>query len=127
MRPTITAEEQYVIDLINNNDDFVQQAVLELYNRQTCFEKRERTTSEKNRRGFSSVDAKILSDFARYAIEHGYLTPKQLAVCRRLDKSGTPLLGKYRVQLLESGICIPPPHSPQKEAALHQNRKEDVA
>lgn len=53
-----------------------------IYNKQTADEKSEAITRHENGVGFGGVDANILSSFARQYLERGFLTPKQVHICR---------------------------------------------
>jgi hypothetical protein len=54
----------FVRYLLNMNDDYVLNAIMEIYNQQTGFEKRNQMTFQKNGRGFRINHAKLGSRFA---------------------------------------------------------------
>ena len=110
-------DEQDVIDLIQKDDAFVCRVLVALYNLQEADEKRDRTSRHKNRVGFSSPDAAIFSDFARYINKSGYLTPRQLGVCRGPWRGGIPCLAKYRKQIIRLGLCCTEMVSNEREVA----------
>ena len=84
MRRVWTKEE--IINIIMTNDDQCGKAVVYLYNMQTVDEQNAGETVEHNGYGFNGVDANIMTSFAEFYIRAGFLTPKQLKVCRRRIK-----------------------------------------
>ena len=76
-----TIEE--IKELILTNDKMVARSVLVLYERQTASEQACHETSERNGEGFNGVDAGILSSFAEFYRERGYLSVKQTAIARK--------------------------------------------
>jgi hypothetical protein len=69
-------------NLIATNDKAVVRGLIAIYERQTEAEKNTQATLENNGIGFSGCDAEILSSFVKWYKEHGYLSPKQLAISR---------------------------------------------
>lgn len=84
--------ENEIVYLINNNATMVGRTLVQLYNRQTSDEKRDKETKYTNKRGFNHGDAKLLTGLAQYFIQHGSLTEKQLEAARIR-------LYKYRKQI----------------------------
>lgn len=58
-------------------------ALLALYSCQTADEQMRRETRYQNAMGFNSTDGGFLSDVAQFYIEHGFLSPKQIAFVRK--------------------------------------------
>lgn len=86
-------DREAVNRLLSSNDKAVTRAVLAVYRNQTESEKATKHTTESNSVGFTSVDAEILTNFAEFYQQTGFLTPKQLAIARNKMK-------KYWRQLL---------------------------
>lgn len=78
---TYTAES--VIENLQTSDAWVARAVVAIFNKQTEAEKQVSATVEHNGVGFNAIDAEILSDFARFYLQRGYMTPKQVALARK--------------------------------------------
>lgn len=65
------------------NDRMVALSLKQLYNCQTEDEKLDGETTECNGMGFNGVDAPILTSFAMFYLERGYLSNKQLVIARK--------------------------------------------
>ena len=75
---------------------WASRAIVRLYQFQTRNEQDDKTTAEKNGRGFNSTDAEILSSFAERLNQGIPLTDKQLKIAFRA-------LPKYARQLVKAG------------------------
>lgn len=91
MKRTWTKEE--ILSLLETNDKVLYGALKRLYACQTASEMANRGTVEKNGMGFNAIDGPILSSFAEFLLERGYLSPKQKEIARRK-------LPKYARQLV---------------------------
>lgn len=69
--------------LVLTNDKMVAHSVVVLYDRQTASEQAAQETHERNGVGFNGVDAAILSSFAEFYKNRGYLSVKQTAIARK--------------------------------------------
>ena len=87
-------DKESIQALILEKDQAVYHALLRIYDRQTEDEKIHEETRDWNARGFTGVDAEILSSFVKNYKKYGKLTPKQMAIARNKMK-------KYWKQLLE--------------------------
>jgi hypothetical protein len=76
-----TADE--IKALLTTNDKFVMRSIVKLFERQTIDEQAVDGTSHSNGVGFNGTDAFIMSRFAKFFMERGYMTPKQLAIGKR--------------------------------------------
>lgn len=85
-----TKEE--IKNLIATNDKMVCVSLKKLYSYQTELERNCHETQESNGVGFNGVDAPILTSFAQFYLERGYLSQKQIAIARKK-------LAKYAGQL----------------------------
>lgn len=86
-------DKQYIVNLLEKNDNAVLRALVVLYDRQTTEEQVTKTTKDSNGRGFNARDAGILSSFAKQHLSGFRLTPKQMFYARKYLK-------KYAGQLL---------------------------
>ena len=96
------ADKGQVSQRLLTDDSFVLEALEILLDAQTWDERTEEATKWANGRGFDRSDAKRLTTIAQDAIERGYLSVEELAICRKLDKRGHCLLAKYWRQLPEA-------------------------
>ena len=87
--------------LLLRNPKAVEKALILLHDRQTTDEQQTGQTSHANKRGFGAFDAEIFSSFAMQIKRGRWLSPKQIAVCLKLDKHGNPRIGRYWAQLAE--------------------------
>lgn len=76
-------KEDEIKILLAVHDKVVYESLVQIYNCQTEDEKLYKETSHDNGIGFNAFDSKILSSFAEFYLEHGYLTRNQLEVARR--------------------------------------------
>lgn len=88
-----TKEE--IKDLLNVNDNFVCRSLMVLYSFQTADEQTYREASYRNGAGFSGADAGILTYFAEFYKEHGYLSHKQIELTRKKILKYSGQLTKY--------------------------------
>lgn len=89
-----------IVELLMTNDRAVARALVVLNNRQTADERRSETTHYKNNRGFSAAHAKRGTSMAKWFLNTGFLTPRQIAWWRASAR-GTPRIAMYAEQLLE--------------------------
>ena len=75
--------QEEIKQLIMVNDKMVCKSLIKLYERQTASEQMDGSTTERNGAGFNGVDAPILTSFAEFLKRAGFLTPKQIQVCRK--------------------------------------------
>ena len=78
---TWTIEE--IKSLLERNDTMVCRSIVQIYNCQTDDEKLYEETSYDNGIGFNAFDSKILSSFAKFYLEKGFLTKRQLEIGRK--------------------------------------------
>ena len=92
--PTVEVWDKEAVNrLLSDNDKAVARAVLTVYRNQTESERATKCTKENNGVGFTSVDAEILTNIAKFYQQTGFLTPRQLDIARNKMK-------KYWRQLL---------------------------
>lgn len=82
---------------LSHNTEKARQALLLVYSKQTSLEQNSGKTLECNCEGFTSLDAKILTDIVIFYKSHKFLTPRQDQIVKRL-------MPKYAGQILDSSI-----------------------
>ena len=74
-------------DNLSTKKDWALKALLKIYDNQTSDEQDTESTNHNNDIGFTGVDAKILSSFAKFYKRTGFLTPKQMVyVYKKIPK-----------------------------------------
>ena len=89
-----------ITKLLLESDKAVERALLVLYANQTAEEQASKSTRHNNGKGFGQFDARIFSSFARWIQAGKHLSPRMLALCRKLDKRGNVRIAKYHAQLI---------------------------
>lgn len=89
--------------LLNTNDHAVGRALVRLLERQTFDEKLDEDTKHRNGRGFKPCHARIGQSMAEFYQRNGYLSVKQAAYWRKIERHGSSRIGQYARQLIE---CI---------------------
>jgi hypothetical protein len=97
---TLTKDE--VLNLLETNNKAVARALVVLYQRQTWAEQSSDSTNEDNGRGFSHAHAFIGSKMAKFYLDRGFLTEKQVAYWRKKTPMGRMKIGMYWKQLVEA-------------------------
>jgi hypothetical protein len=90
-----------LLNLLKTNDKAVARALVVLNNRQTADEQATQGTRYLNGMGFRPCHARMGTSMAKFYLQRGFLTPKQIAYWRATDKSGSMRIGLYTRQLLE--------------------------
>lgn len=72
-----------ILHLLNTNNTMIEKSLVNLLERQTPREVASKSTHERNFKGFNGVDAFILTSFAEFYKQNGYLSPKQLTLARK--------------------------------------------
>lgn len=94
--------KEAITKLLETNDKAVARALVVLYERQTAEEQSSDGTFNTNGRGFSQAHAFIGCRMAKFFLERGYLTPKQIAYWRKRTPKGSLKLALYWKQLAEA-------------------------
>jgi len=87
-------------ELLRTNDRAVARALVALNTKQTETEQRMEATLGRNEEGFSGAHAKRGTSMARFYLERGFLTQKQIAWWRQTTPSGRMRIEIYAAQLL---------------------------
>lgn len=91
-----------IIDLLRTNDRAVARALVVLNQRQTQDEQASEHTRHQNGRGFRPCHARMGTNMAKFYERTGYLTSKQVAYWRRLQRDGKMRIEIYAGQLQEA-------------------------
>lgn len=97
---TALTREAFIV-LLNTNDKAVIRALIVLNERQTEDERQIEATRVNNGKGFKPCHARKGTSMVKWFEKTGFLTPKQIAYWRKLDKKGVPRIGCYANQLIE--------------------------
>jgi hypothetical protein len=92
--------KQDIVELLKKNDKAVARAIVALNNRQTDSEQATEETRYRNGEGFRPCHARMGSSMAKFYQSRGYLTAKQIAYWRMLDRTGKMRIEIYAGQLL---------------------------
>ncbi len=76
-------KKEEIKTMLQTNDNAVLRGIVVIYSLQTEDEKKVGETIEHNGVGFSRVDAGFMSSLAKFILNRGYLTDKQLEYGRR--------------------------------------------
>lgn len=90
-------DKAFIVKMLNENDAWLYRAVVSIYEWQTADEQNAEVTAHDNGVGFNSVDATILSSFAKQITSRNFLTPKQKEIARKK-------MNKYASQLLRIAL-----------------------
>jgi hypothetical protein len=82
---------------ISHSTEKARRALLLIYSKQTASEQNSSKTLEHNCEGFTTLDAEILTNIAKFLQTYKFLTPRQDQVIKRL-------IPKYAGQILSSSI-----------------------
>lgn len=87
-----TWTETEIKNLVQTNDKVMYRALVNLYQCQTADEQIQKSANYQNGIGFNGADANIMTSFAEFYLRTGFLTPKQIVICRKkLNKYGKQL------------------------------------
>jgi len=92
--------KQDIVQLLKINDKAVARALVVLTQRQTDSEQATKETRFRNGEGFRPCHAHMGTSMANFFASRGFLTPKQIAYWRCLDKNGKMRIEVYANQLL---------------------------
>lgn len=89
-----------IVEMLKTNDKAVARALVALTARQTADEQSQETVKYQNGQGFRPCHARMGTSMANFYSRAGFLTVKQVAYWRKLDKSGKMRIEIYAGQLL---------------------------
>lgn len=90
-----------IVNMLRTNDKAVCRALVVLFERQTEDEKASENTRHHNNRGFRPCHARMGTSMAKFYLNRGYLSPKQIAYWRKEGKEGMRI-AIYWKQLLDA-------------------------
>ena len=96
--------KNYIVQLLKTNDKAVARALLVLTDRQTADERETESTRYRNGRGFRPCHARVGVSMANFFKRNSYLSEKQVAYWRSLQKNGQMRIEIYAGQLLEVAL-----------------------
>jgi hypothetical protein len=94
--------KEQILHLLATDDRAIVRALLVLTSRQTADEQASETTKYLNHKGFRPAHAKRGVSMAKFYMDQGYLSIKQINYWRKTDKNGNTRLGIYWRQLQEA-------------------------
>lgn len=97
--------KEQIIHLLQVNDKAVIRALIVLNERQTEDEKKSEQTKHHNGRGFRPCHARMGTSMANWYSQNHYLSARQIAYWRALDKTGKMRIAIYAGQLLEVAMA----------------------
>lgn len=92
--------KQDIVELLKRNDKAVARALVALNARQTDSEQAAEETRYRNGQGFRPAHARMGTSMANFYQRRGYLTTKQIAYWRKLDRTGKMRIEIYANQLM---------------------------
>lgn len=93
-----------IVQLLKNNDKAIIRALIVLTERQTLDERASENTKYLNGKGFRPCHARMGTSMANFYGRNKYLSPKQIAYWRALQKDGKMRIEIYAGQLLEVAL-----------------------
>ena len=93
--------KQQIVEMLKTRDVAIAKALVALNTRQTADEQTAETTRYNNGRGFRPCHARMGTSMAQFYLARGYLSPKQIAYWRQVQKDGKMRIEIYATQLLE--------------------------
>ena len=102
---TPAIQKEFIQKKLSTNKVWATQALLKVYALQTAIEQEQEATRETNNKGFTGVDAEILSSFAKQYQTRGFLSPKQMVyVYKKMPKYWGQIVKISNAQHLETLI-----------------------
>lgn len=98
-------DKQTIVELLKANDKAVARALVVLNQRQTAGEQVNEATINRNGEGFRPCHARMGTSMAKFYQRNGYLSPKQVAYWRTLQKDGRMRIEIYAGQLLAVAVA----------------------
>lgn len=98
----MTLNKEYILKLLETNDKAIMRALVVLNARQTLDEQQTEDTRHRNGQGFRPCHARMGTSMAKFYMEKGFLSPKQIAYWRKRDRAGNMRIGIYWKQLIDA-------------------------
>lgn len=82
-KPKLKWNRENVRDMLEKSDKALIRGLLRIHSFQTAEEQQAGVTREDNGMGFNGTDAEFLTSLVVFHKEAGFLTPGQIAICRK--------------------------------------------
>lgn len=92
--------KQAIVEMLRTRDAAIARALVALTARQTADEKVQETVKYQNGEGYRPCHARMGTSMSQFFQQNGYLSSKQVAYWRHLDKNGKMRIEVYANQLL---------------------------
>lgn len=113
-----------IVNMLRTNDKAVARALVVLFERQTADEQATEHTRHHNGRGFRPCHARMGTSMAKFYLQRGFLTPKQIAYWRREGKEGMRI-AIYWKQLLDAAHRKQAAKAMAAEREMHRMEQEN--
>lgn len=102
---TMVETKTFIKKMLGTDPDWAKKALIRIYERQTDSEQAAEATHDNNSVGFTGIDGKILTSFAKFLQKTKFLTPKQMnIVFKKMPKYWNQILEVSDKQVLNSLI-----------------------
>jgi SWI/SNF-related matrix-associated actin-dependent regulator of chromatin subfamily A-like protein 1 len=108
-----------MVQKIQTSDGYAIGALLEIFKNQEIDERASNCTAHKNGKGFTAIDAGILTSISKFYLEKGFISPKQLQIVR------SKIL-KYQTQLSFSNVQEMPIKPYEKKESSNPSMKTEI-
>ena len=115
--------KEKIVQLLKDDDRAIARALVVLTARQTTDEQASEQTRHLNGRGYRPCHARMGVSMSKFFERNGYLSAKQIAYWRSVDKTGAMRIGIYAGQLLEEAQR----KAAQRAASVEQSDREHIA
>jgi hypothetical protein len=115
--------KEQIVQLLKDDDRAIARALVVLTARQTADEQATEQTRHLNGRGYRPCHARMGVSMSKFFERNGYLSSKQIAYWRIVDKTGSMRIGIYAGQLLEEAHR----KAAQRAASVEQSDCEYIA
>lgn len=92
--------KQAIVEMLRTRDAAIARALVALTAHQTADEKVQEVVKYQNGEGYRPCHARMGTSMSEFYQKNGYLSPKQIAYWRHLDKNGKMRIEIYANQLL---------------------------
>mgnify|MGYP003348127132 CR=1 FL=1 len=94
--------KENIVNLLATNDKAIGRALVVLNNNQTADEQINGSVTHLNGKGFRPCHARMGTSMAKFFMDRGYLSDKQVAYWRKPDAKGNMKIAIYWRQLIEA-------------------------
>ena len=101
---SLSITKSSITDLLRRNDKAIIRALVVLNERQTADESSQEVTKYRNDKGFRPCHARMGSSMAKFYLDRGFLSAKQIGWWRKTTPSGKMRIEVYASQLLKIAL-----------------------